>query len=60
MRARNDSWVYEASDFVEFWKQFGEIPYARVITWGLRLVFLALAFWFGRKAYDILSNDDSR
>jgi hypothetical protein len=50
----------EASDFVGFWERFGEIPYEWAITWGLRLVFLALAYWFGRKAIIILTNDDSR
>jgi len=51
---------YEVFDFVEFLERFGEIPYQRAITWGLRLCFLFFACWFGRKAFDILSNDDSR
>jgi len=50
----------EASDFVDFWERFGEIPHEWAITWGLRLVFLVFAFWFGCKAFAILRNGDSR
>ena len=48
---------YKASEFVEFFKTLGPLEHQSMIEWGMRLVFLVSAIWFGQKAFVILRDD---